>query len=78
MKQKRIDSQLQPYVTENLTVSTALCISWKNAAAYSIITLNAPSALWAEIVQDAKYQLQAEKDQDDSCYLPVVRPHIPK
>lgn len=71
MKQKRIDSQLQPYVTENLR-EHGIMYQLEERGTYSIITLNAPSALWAEIVQDAKYQLQAEKDQDDSCYLPVV------
>ena len=71
MKQKKIDSQLQPYVTENLR-ERGITYQLEECGAYSVITLNAPSALWAEIVQDAKYQLQTEKGQDNSCYLPVV------
>lgn len=71
MKKKKLSNQLQSYVTENLR-ERGIAYQLEECGAYSIITLNAPSALWAEIVQDAKYQLQAEKDQDDSCYLPVV------
>lgn len=71
MKQKKIDSQLQPYVTENLR-ERDITYQLEECGAYSVITLNAPSALWTEIVQDAKYQLQTEKGQDNSCYLPVV------
>ena len=69
MKQKKISSQLQHYVTENLR-ERGIEYELEDRGAY--IILNVPSALWAEIVQDAKYQLQAEKEQDDSCYLPVV------
>lgn len=71
MKQKKINSQLQSYVTESLR-ERGITYQLEECGAYSVITLNAPSALWAEIVQDAKYQLQAKKGQDDSCYLPVV------
>ena len=71
MKQTKISSQLQHYVTENLR-ERGIAYELEDRGAYSVIILNVPSALWAEIVQDAKYQLQAEKEQDDSCYLPVV------
>lgn len=71
MKQKKINSQLQSYVTERLR-ECGIAYQLEECGDYSVITLNAPSALWAEIVQDAKYQLQAEKGPDDSCYLPVV------
>ena len=71
MKQKKISSQLQSYVTERLR-ERGIAYQLEDCGDYSVITLNAPSALWAEIVQDAKYQLQTEKGQDNSCYLPVV------
>lgn len=77
-KEKKIDSQLCPYITAELKQRN-IAYKMKHCGPYSIIRLNMPSAAWNELVKTARYRMITERDTDDqTCYLPVVSIHTLK
>lgn len=77
-KEKKIDSRLRSYVTTELKTRN-IAYRMDDHGPYCIVHLNIASALWNEIVKDARYHLVAEQETNEqSCYLPVVSIHTVK